>query len=503
MSTTLHNPAQATELAPTRTGSSRLEPPRHREPRQPSRLRLRGQRSTPARIKVWTAVVATCAAVFLAIVIPAASAASGGIRQIGDVSGPQVEKTSDLYFALSDMDAQLANVLLVGDATNLGTTRAQAVNGYEQRRAQADTDLQQAAALADATSGPQVQAELDAFGHYLALAGQAMLLDDQNGGHAPAKPPAAALAVFRQAEDVMHHQLLPTAQRLTEDNRAVLTATYAAKRSGAQHTVVWIGLSGAAVLGSLAGLHWFLTRRTRRLVNPALAAAGILTLVLTIWGCAVFSAAAEHMRAAKSDAFDSVLALSQARAVSYDANADESRFLVDPSGAAASGQAFLDKTQQLLGLPGAALDTVDAEFADAMNAYSANHDEVRFAQGSFFGTELRNITFAGERAAAEKTLAAYQVYQADDRRLRAKATTDVAEAVRFDTSAATGDSDWAFNQYDSALTDLIGINRAAFAGAVQDGKNGLAGWPLVPIGGITIVVVLLVIGVRPRLAEYR
>jgi hypothetical protein len=125
---------------------------------------------------------------------------------------------------------------------------------------------------------------------------------------------------------------------------------------------------------------------------------------------------------------DSVPALSQARAVGHDANADESRFLVDPSGAAASGQAFLDKTQQLLGLPGAALDTVDAKFADAMNAYSANHDEVHFGPGSFFGTELRDITFAGERAAAEKTPAAYQVCQADDRRLRARATTDVAEA---------------------------------------------------------------------------
>jgi hypothetical protein len=34
---------------------------------------------------------------------------------------------------------------------------------------------------------------------------------------------------------------------------------------------------------------------------------------------------------AENDAFDSVLALSQMRAVSYDANADESRYLVDPA----------------------------------------------------------------------------------------------------------------------------------------------------------------------------
>ena len=46
------------------------------------------------------------------------------------------------------------------------------------------------------------------------------------------------------------------------------------------------------------------------------------------------STEAEHLRVAKKDAFDSVLALTQARAVSYDANADESRYLIDPDRAA-------------------------------------------------------------------------------------------------------------------------------------------------------------------------
>lgn len=39
---------------------------------------------------------------------------------------------------------------------------------------------------------------------------------------------------------------------------------------------------------------------------------------------------AECLRVAKKDSFDSVLALNRARAVSYDANADESRYLADP-----------------------------------------------------------------------------------------------------------------------------------------------------------------------------
>ncbi|HEY1324775.1 MAG TPA: hypothetical protein VGF32_31250, partial [Streptosporangiaceae bacterium] len=40
----------------------------------------------------------------------------------------------------NDMDAQVANVLLVGDDQTLGITRAQALAIYEQRRRQADAD---------------------------------------------------------------------------------------------------------------------------------------------------------------------------------------------------------------------------------------------------------------------------------------------------------------------------------------------------------------------------
>ncbi|WP_194905598.1 hypothetical protein [Catenulispora rubra] len=50
-------------------------------------------------------------------------------------------------------------------------------------------------------------------------------------------------------------------------------------------------------------------RRTNRLVNPGPAAATVLTLVLTVWGASTMSGAAEHVRGAKKDAFDSIAAL--------------------------------------------------------------------------------------------------------------------------------------------------------------------------------------------------
>jgi len=114
-------------------------------------------------------------------------------------------------------------------------------------------------------------------------------------------------------------------------------------------------------------------------------------------------------RTSWANAFDSIVALSQARAVAYDANADESRFLVDPDRAAQYQRAFTAKTRSL-------------------NGY---HD-----------TEMHNITFAGEREAAERVLTTFQQYQRDDQRIRAMG--DLRQAIAFCVGTAPGNSNYDF-----------------------------------------------------------
>src|SRR6202012_1629650 len=120
------------------------------------------------------------------------------------------------------------------------------------------------------------------------------------------------------------------------------------------------------------------------------------------------------------------------------------------------------------------------------------------------GAEFRNITFPGERAAAVRTLLAYQVYETDDRKLRAMAKTNLAAAVAYDVGTAPGQSDAAFNAYDADLSSLIAINSAAFADAIQAGQGDTAAWNLaIPLAGAALLAALVLAGVRPRLAEYR
>jgi hypothetical protein len=461
-------------------------------------------RTTPDRLRGMAAVTVIVAVLLGVITAVSFTSIASGLRLIGQQSEPEVLATTDLYFRLNDMDAQVANVLLVGGQRGLGIDRQQAQAIYEQDREQADQDLQRAAVVAGSLPSAQqlVRTLLDGLGRYEALAGEAMYLDGQGPGQ-PGRPPSAALVLYRQATDLLRSGILPAAQALTDQNTAALDRAYQAKRSTALYGTLWVALAGVALLAALVSLQFYLMLRFRRILNPALIGATVVILALVAASATGLAAQAGHLRVAKAEAFDSIIALSQARAVSDDANADESRYLVDPARAGQYQQAFESRSQQLVQLQGAGIFQYDAALARALSAYRANHADVRF--GGYLGVEFRNITFAGERTAAEKALAAYQVYERDDRHIRAlNRGGNLRGAIAFDTSYAPGNSNWAFTQYDNALVALIAINQRAFTGAIRAAQQDTNGWTeLIPGAAVAGISILVLIGVRPRLAEYR
>ena len=356
-------------------------------------------------------------------------------------------------------------------------------------------------AAADPAAQRAVSSVLDALGRYEALAADAIVVN-QRGHDSAGRPSAATLSYFQQATDLMSTTVLPAAASLTTANASALDASYNQDRSTAASGQVLVLVLGLAVAGVLLGTQVFLAGRYRRLVNPALVAATVLAVGLAIAAAVQLGAQAGNLKVAKQDAFDSILALTQARAVSYDANADETRFLVDPGRAAAYQDAFLRKSLELVNVGNVGIFSYDAALAADIRAYQADHADVRF--GGYLGTEFRNITFPGERAAATRALLAYQVYEKYDRKLRAMAKTNLAQAIAFDIGTSPGQSDWAFNQWDGALGSVITINENAFTAAIRDGHTTGSPWiALIPAIGTVLIAALAIAGTRPRLAEYR
>ncbi|MEU4588399.1 hypothetical protein AB0F92_41200 [Kitasatospora aureofaciens] len=429
--------------------------------------------------------------------------ARDGTDVIGHQAAPQVVRSADLYFALNDMDAQAANLLLFGADPDYTKLRKETLDTYEQRRTQADNDLQRVteAVAGDAAGQRAVQTVIGELGQYEALVARAQLLEEQ--AHAPAgRPSADALAAYHQATDLLRQRLLPAVDDVTRANAAVVERNYTDQRdalSGGWWTILVTGLLALAGLGLLQRV---LAVRFRRLVNVPLAATTLLALAGLITALTLTSRADHQLVVAKSNSFDSVVALSRARAVAYDLNADESRYLTDPARAAAYEQSFLDKTQSFARVEGAALATYDDKLAALADKHRADHGQVGF--GGYLGDELRNITFPGEQDAAERVLTAFQQYQRDDRKIRElNAQGKLKEAVTFDTGTTPGQSNADFDVLSAALDDNQAINQRAFDGAVAATDDDL-GATTAGLGAAALVAALALtaLGVRPRLREF-
>jgi CHASE3 domain sensor protein len=211
---------------------------------------------------IFAAVVVSTALLFWATAASIASARSS-LQTIGHRTAPQIVAAQGIYFSLSDMDAQVANYLLVGKR-NLGSTEDDAVRAYNQDADVATSGLVAAANHATGSAERDlVQSMLSGAIAYQGFASHAEILTDQGDT-------TGALAQERQATDLMHDRVLPAATKLNDLALQSLNGTYAAqKRQSTRGVAVVLGV-GLLLLSVLAGAQWFLFRRTRRLLNLGL-----------------------------------------------------------------------------------------------------------------------------------------------------------------------------------------------------------------------------------------
>ncbi|MEV0592731.1 hypothetical protein AB0I38_15035 [Nonomuraea cavernae] len=447
-----------------------------RPPAAPAR-----RHSVPARIRVITGVtVASLALLFAALAVGSASAGDG-LRVIGRDAGPQVVATAGLYLGLSDMDAQVADALLMG--REYGQQRQAALARYEQRRSEANQALMKAFELSGDNPAERqtVQSVLDGLGRYERLAGQALLLDTR-AGHAAGPPPDEVVEIYRQATDLMRRVLLPQAYNLTLENGTIVRETYDDKNVTVPAVRAAVVVAGLLALGCLIWLQVFLTRRFRRVFGPALLVATLVTAIALVTGMNVLGQNTGDLRTAKSQGFDSILTVARARAISNSMQGDQSRFLLDKVRADTYEHTYLDKAQTVFYLPAGNLDTY--------------HAAVRSGSEGYLGLMGAQLGGADGRRALE----AYTAFQAADTKFRELAVSGRnSEAV----AARLGPVREAFDAYDKTLLAIAERHQTVFERAVGSGESALDNlWRLLPfaIGGIGLLVLA---GVWPRLKEYR
>ena len=389
-------------------------------------------------------------ALLLIAAIIGAQVHRSALQTVGKDAGPSIIAAQQIKTSLAEMDADVANELLG------------AKNGdYDAQRKIAATALIEAAR--NITYGEAEQKPIEALqvdmGTYEGKAQYARDLHQRRD--------SGSVEAYRAANQVVNDEL-SQADRLDAANNDQLEATYKSQSGRSIGSLAFLLIVAAALLIALAVVQGYLNKKMRRIVNPALALATLLTLGFMLYTVGTLAAERSDLRIAKEDAFESIHALWRAKAVGYDANADESRYLLDPKHASQYEEAFSRKANTL--------------------------------RSDYLVEELNNITFTGEREAATRAMAYWDKYIEIDRKIRDLETHGKhAEAIALCLGT---ESNWAFAQFDKAIDDTLKINQDQFDAAVAEGFSTLSHFEIKAGIFAVAIAVLALFGLFQRIREY-
>lgn len=423
-----------------------------------------GVLNTPSRLRWWTFSIVVAAAALTAATSLLMSHTQDQVRTIGAEAAPQAATASDLYFALADLDAQVARLVLIAGAEEHSGSQIDALSTYRERSRQIDADLERA--LSTATTDADRAIVRDLLGDlavYRQWAWQALAVEWEQPEPRAGQLPPAARGYYAQATNVLHFDLLPGAKRLRDASQARLDRAYDEQRATERVGIALIVLLGGLLVALLVLFQRWLSGRFRRRLNPALLTATLITAGLVIWASAVLAVEGQRLRAAHRDSFAPYLELSHAQAVSYDAAADTSRYLLSGN-LPQYREDFTRKSECLVGGGACGVTTgLDARVRERWLGYRHDHERI--------------LTLA------------------DDGR--------TAAAIDALTGIRRGEAAFDFYYYDVAISGDATGHKQAFEASFADAEGLLAGWSVLPVAVLGAVMLLVPAGVWRRMAEYR
>lgn len=416
-------------------------------------------RSTPGRLTAAMAVLLVAGIAYGATAFTGSAQAKSHVASVRTSSGPLTVTAQSLYRSLSDADATAAAAFLSAGADPPALRQR-----YLDDIASAGSSLAQ---ISSGTAGSG--AALNTLATQLPV--YTGLIETARANNRLGYPVGSAY--LREASSLMRATLLPAA------NDVYLAQTQRLKRDhngGDGYPYVSVVL-GVVVLAGLVIAQRYVSRRTRRLVNPGLAAATLLVLAALIYQNAAWVNLHSHLHSAEANGSGQVELLAQARIAALQARADEALTLVARGSGGAFEQDFTTTMHRLVGVDG---------------------------NGGLLATAASEATDPAVREDVDVAVANVHAWQQVHTTLRAhddsgKYTAAVSEAI----GTAPADASSRFAAIDGVLGDGIRVTDATFS----DEATAAAG-AAEAVGIVVIILTLLTlagvaIGVQRRIAEYR
>ncbi|MEY9849139.1 Tfp pilus assembly protein PilV [Streptacidiphilus sp. BW17] len=436
-----------------------------------------------ARLRTQAGVALLLTAALLVAALLGLADTAARTRQLTDISEPRAVAAGQLYRALSDLDAQRAKSLVVGYSAvppAPGATPELVDDGVlAALTAQTDqTDAsQQLAALAVSAGADKVQPLLDQLSLYDAWTGTEEYAVGTQADPVVGQPSPVALDTYAQADALLQSSLLPQVRSVMATADAQVDSDRDAAHTAALVSV-WL-LVALGVLALLALLWWQrdLARCYRRVLNVPLLVATACVMALVLGSASALLGAASEVDAAVNQGYTPYARLAQASVVAVDAEARESRWVVDPG------------------------------YRDALAAqFQADAGQVRTllaADGSGDGGGGDSTASTDGSAAASVVQQRFSAYLATDAGLRAVADGgDVNQAAIQLTGVGRSDVGFAYYDFSVHLDDLAATHAAAFTSHAVAADSDLNGWAATSAVLLGLALLLVLTGVRPRLREY-
>ena len=422
------------------------------------------------RLRLQAAAALLLTAALLAAVLVSFAAARADLRRLAAVSEPRAAAAADLYRTLADLDAQHADSLVVGyssapaapgQAPTLVDDGVLAALTAQADRRQVGHDL---AALAAAGGQGQadVQALLDSLGTYDALSGTEEFSATSQQDPVVGRPPDLALDYYDQAEGLLQQSLLPHVRALLTAADQQVGSDRGAAVGDARRGGLLLGAVGVLALLLLVWWQLDLSRRHRRMLNPALLLATAAVLSVVIAGGTALLGAASATDSAVRQGYAPGATVAQAQVAAADAEASQSRWLVDTAYRPSLAARFGGLARQL--------HTLTAGDAGAGSPGVTRTEAAYLASDAL----LRSLADAGQLDRAAVQL----------------------------TGVTRGQVAFAYYDFSLSLQDLANARAARFGSGVDTASGDLDGWTAIPSALRGAGLLLVVAGVRPRLAEF-
>lgn len=445
---------------------------------------------TPTRLRLLLIVDFLALIAFCSIAVSTIKQHEHSARTVRYNAAPSVMAAQEIKASLDEMDATLANQLL----DNAGSANRHSEN-FELARIAACKSL--VAAAKNITYGnEQVPIEniTIALGEYGTQAQTA--LDSQASGNKP-----AALQAYLRSMDTLEKKLLPYTHELQEVNAKQLETIYSEEKSKSALSCGLVLAMGMILAACLVVTQFYFTSRFRRRINLPLFVATIAVLIGINELYSSLRENSQHMKVAKEDSYDSLVALMDARASAYHANAAQSRWLLDRDHADQYAKLFNDALASIANFSdGQSYATTIADVEKRM----ANKEKLTLHgfNGSL-ATEFGNIRFDGEAEAALEALQALSEYSSVDKTMRKIAEAgDLTAATNLGLGYAPGQSNYFFARFDDAVNRAIKVNKKYFHSALNSAFEELNGLIVFTAVVTALITGCIYFGFRPRLAEY-